>query len=174
MRKTSHLGLNAARSITLRTLSSCQPLYLFSYATGGRFSDDGWARVWFEYSRVSLRVILWLHSLRKIIVFKFFTNPWPIWSAVLDHPRSQVCVLSNGLNLKTNHILFGFCRRLHATVISTYFAHKSSLKTEEFVTGLMFTFPHITFCQPMSRVINVLVINYLSFRFDNYSEKIFL
>lgn len=42
--ETFHLRLNIPRSFTLWISSSCQSLYLFSFAEGWLFSDDGWAR----------------------------------------------------------------------------------------------------------------------------------
>jgi hypothetical protein len=38
--KTSHLGLNAARSFTLYIVSVCESFYVFPSTVGRRFSDN--------------------------------------------------------------------------------------------------------------------------------------
>jgi hypothetical protein len=60
--ETSHLGLCVSRSFRLYILSGYESLYLFPSApvpSGGRVSDDGWAKHWsMSKSRMSLGISL--------------------------------------------------------------------------------------------------------------------
>lgn len=74
--ESSHLGLSVPRSL-LCTVSVCRCLYLPPPAAGGSISEDGWARLWSECSRLSLGVILLLHGFALFCLFskEYLTLP---------------------------------------------------------------------------------------------------
>lgn len=57
-----------------------------------------------QYKRMSLRVILLLHSFRRTVVFDFSLGFCPVWSQDLGHPTALGIGFSFWSGLKSNQI----------------------------------------------------------------------
>lgn len=69
-----------------------------------------------QYKRMSLRVILLLHSFRRTVVFDFSLGSCPVWSQVLGHPTALGLGFSFWNGLKSNQIRVDYSKKLCATI----------------------------------------------------------